>query len=232
VPNSVPSSSSTLLRECQICKGRDHIAMTCPRLNEPQPKCAKCGMPHRTENYGVKCSFCSGLGHSKDKCWKKSKDGHSGAANFLEVLLNDEAATLQQFNELCGDENVFSYTHVPRRRLPDALPSPGVNPLEGSPIWSCGIGTRKGAPDFQHYEGVEGSARSPGIRLGRRTSRSSLILHLKQTTKWLVYIREHLWVLGQATMTHSQVPGWTHSRVHQSVVAESWDSEGALGFQL
>jgi hypothetical protein len=83
----------------------------------------------------------------------------------------------------------------------DALPSPGVNPLEGSPMWSCGIETRKGAPDFQHYKGVEGRARSPGIRLGRRTSRSSLILHSKQTTKWLVYIQEHPWVLGQATGT-------------------------------
>jgi hypothetical protein len=75
----------------------------------------------------------------------------------------------------------------------DALPSPEVNPLEGSPMWSCGIGTRKGAPDSQHYKGVEGRARSPGIRLGRRTSRSSLILHPKQTTKWLVHIREHPW---------------------------------------
>jgi hypothetical protein len=83
----------------------------------------------------------------------------------------------------------------------DALPSPGVNPLEGSPMWSCGIGTRKGAPDFQHYKRVEGRARSLGIRLGRRTSRSSLILHPKQTTKWLVYIQEHPWVLGQATGT-------------------------------
>jgi hypothetical protein len=83
----------------------------------------------------------------------------------------------------------------------DALPSPGVNPLEGSPMWSCGIGTWKGAPDFQHYKGVEGRAKSPGIKLGRRTIRSSLILHPKQTTKWLVYIREHPWVLGQATGT-------------------------------
>jgi hypothetical protein len=66
-------------------------------------------------------------------------------------------------------------------------------------MWSCGIGTQKGAPDFQHYKGVEGRVRSPRIRLGRRTSRSSLILHPKQTTKWLVYIREHPWVLGQAT---------------------------------
>jgi hypothetical protein len=68
-------------------------------------------------------------------------------------------------------------------------------------MWSCGIGTRKGAPDFQHYRGVEGRARSHGIRLGRGTRRSSLILHLKQNTKWLVHIREHPWVLGQATGT-------------------------------
>ncbi len=130
VPNSIPSSSSTLFNECQICKRRDHIATTCPRLNEPRPKCVKCGMPHRTENCGVKCSFCSGLGHSEDRCWKKSKNGksHLGAANFLEVLLNDEAVTLQQLNELCGNENVFSYTHIPRRRLPVELPPMGVVP--------------------------------------------------------------------------------------------------------
>jgi hypothetical protein len=59
----------------------------------------------------------------------------------------------------------------------------------------------EGALDFQHYKGVEGRARSPGIRPGRRTSRSSLILHPKQTTKWLIHIREHPWVLGQGMGT-------------------------------
>ncbi len=104
VPNSVPLSSSTLHRECQICKGKDHIATTCPRFYEPRP--------HRTDNCGVKCSFCSGLGHSEDKCWKKPKDrrSNSGAANFLEVLLDDEAATTEQLNKFCENENVFSYT--------------------------------------------------------------------------------------------------------------------------
>jgi len=56
----------------------------------------------------------------------------------------------------------------------------------------------KGVPNFQHYKGVEGRARSPGIRLGRGTRSSSLNLHPKQITKWLVHIREHPWVLGQA----------------------------------
>jgi hypothetical protein len=37
----------------------------------------------------------------------------------------------------------------------------------------------EGAPDFQHYRGVEGRARSPGIRLGRGTRRSILNLHPK-----------------------------------------------------
>jgi hypothetical protein len=91
-------------------------------------------MSHRIENCGIKCSFCSGLGHLEDRCWKKPKNGksHSGAANFQEVLLNDEEATLQQLNKLCGNENIFSYTRIPRRRMPievapaSTKPSPEV----------------------------------------------------------------------------------------------------------
>ncbi len=66
-------------------------------VNEPWPKCAKCDMPHRTKNCGIKCTFCAGLNHSEDICWKKPKHGkfHSGAVNFLEVLLNDEEVTMQ-----------------------------------------------------------------------------------------------------------------------------------------
>jgi hypothetical protein len=43
---------------------------------------------------------------------EETQDGksHSGAVNFLEVLLNDEEATIQQLSKLCGDENLFSYT--------------------------------------------------------------------------------------------------------------------------
>ncbi len=68
VPNSIALSSSTMSSGCQICKGGDHIATACPRLNEPRPKCAKCGMSHRTENCGVKCSFYARLEHSEDRC--------------------------------------------------------------------------------------------------------------------------------------------------------------------
>jgi hypothetical protein len=111
VHNPKTSSSSIAFGGCQICKGGDHLATTYPRLNEARPKCAKCGMPHQTENCGIKCTFCSRLGHSEDRCWKKPKDGksHSGTANFLEVLLNDEVATLQQLKSYVG-MRTFSLT--------------------------------------------------------------------------------------------------------------------------
>jgi hypothetical protein len=46
----------------------------------------------------------------------------------LEVLLNDEAATLQQLNKLCGSENLFSHTRVPRRRVPVEVVAGGSEP--------------------------------------------------------------------------------------------------------
>jgi len=62
-------------------------------------------------------------------------------------------------------------------------------------------GTRKGAPDFQHYKGVEGRARSFGIRLGRRFSRSSLNLYQNKPQSGEFTFPGHPWVLGQATGT-------------------------------
>jgi hypothetical protein len=129
------SSSSNVLGVCQICQAGDHKTTNCPRHHEARPKCAKCGMPHRTENCGKKCTFCTGLGHSEDRCWRKPKEGvkHDGTANFVEVLLSDEQATLQQLNRLCGSEKLFSYTRVPRRRIPVEVaptisaPSPEVD---------------------------------------------------------------------------------------------------------
>jgi len=131
VPSPTPSYSSTMFGGCQIYKGGDHIATVCPRLNEPRLKCAKCGMSYRTENCGMKCSFCSGLGHSKDRCWKKLEDGksHFGAANFLEVLLNNGETTMQQLNKLCGNENIFSHTRAPRRKMPVKVTTGGDVPF-------------------------------------------------------------------------------------------------------
>jgi hypothetical protein len=129
--DSASTSSSNAFGGCQLYKGKDHMATACPRLNEARPKCAKCNLPHRTKNCGVKCTFCTGLGHSEDKCWKKPKDGKlvAGAANFLEVMLDDEAATEQQLNRLCGNENAFSYTRVPRRRTPVDVTPGGIAPV-------------------------------------------------------------------------------------------------------
>jgi hypothetical protein len=56
---------------------------------------------------------------------------HFGAANFVEVLLDDEQATLQQLNRLCGDKNLFSHTRAPRRRMPiEVAPMANVPSLE------------------------------------------------------------------------------------------------------
>ncbi len=109
MPNPNAPLSSTMFGRCHICKRGDHLATTCLRLNEPRPKCAKCGMFHRTKHCGIKCFFCLNLGHSKDICWKKTKDGksHFGATNFLEVLLNDEEATMQQCNNLMQERKCF-----------------------------------------------------------------------------------------------------------------------------
>ncbi len=59
----------------------------------------------------------------------------------------------------------------------------------------------EGAPNFQHYKGVEGRARSPGIRLGRGPRRSSLNLHPRTNHKRVSSHSGHPWVLGQATGT-------------------------------
>ncbi|CAK9253662.1 unnamed protein product [Sphagnum jensenii] len=142
VPSLSSSSSSCAgFGGCQICRGKDHMATACPRQNEARPKCAKCGLPHRTENCGVKCTFCTGLGHSEEKCWKKPKDGKlaSGTANFLEVMLNDEVAT-EQLNRLCGNENAFSYTRVPRRRTPIEVTPGGIAPVPTAENEGVGMG--------------------------------------------------------------------------------------------
>jgi len=129
------------------------MATTCPRLNEARPKCAKCKMLHRTENCGIKCSFYSGLGHSEDRCWKKPKDGksQSGVANFLEVLLNDEAATEQQLNKLCGNENLFSYTRVPRRKTPVEVTPERAGPIPEAAREGAGRDTSVRSKILSHF---------------------------------------------------------------------------------
>jgi hypothetical protein len=50
------------------------------------------------------CFFCLGLGHAEERCWKKSTKGLPTTTNFMEVLVNDEEATLAKLNHVCGKE--------------------------------------------------------------------------------------------------------------------------------
>jgi hypothetical protein len=94
MPNPISSFTPALFVECQVCKERDHIARTCPRLNAPRPKCARCGGPHRTESCGVRYSFYSDLGCAAGRCQMKQheKESRFGVANFLEALPGDGEA--------------------------------------------------------------------------------------------------------------------------------------------
>ncbi len=70
------------------------------------------------ENYILKCSLCSGMGYTEDKCWKKNNKGPSASTNFLEVMVNDEETTLVELNHLCGvNNNIFSSVKMLKRRL-------------------------------------------------------------------------------------------------------------------
>jgi len=91
MPNPISSFPPALLIECQVCEGRDHIARTCPRLNAPWPKCARCGGPHKTESCGVRYPFDSDLGRAEGRYQRKQheKGSRFGAANFLEALSTD-----------------------------------------------------------------------------------------------------------------------------------------------
>jgi len=76
--------------------------MACPKHNDMRPKCNKCG-GHKAENCGIRCSFYNGMGHSEDRCWKKKNTKPSNStSNYLEVLVNDEEATLNELNKICG----------------------------------------------------------------------------------------------------------------------------------
>jgi len=98
--NGASVSSYGSASRCQLCQAEDHIAMAYPKHNDMQPKCSKCGGGHRAKNYGIRCSFCNGMGHSKDCCWRrKDTKPFNSTTNYIEVLVNDEEATLNEFNK-------------------------------------------------------------------------------------------------------------------------------------
>jgi hypothetical protein len=114
VPNPISSFSPAVLIECQICEGRDHIAMTCPRLNAPWPKCARCGGPHRITSCGMEHLHCSSLRHSEGMYWRRPNEGksHMGEANFLGALLSGEKATTVVEGEIPERRSVHEHVKV------------------------------------------------------------------------------------------------------------------------
>jgi hypothetical protein len=115
-----PSSYSTMSEECQICGARGHIATSCPRLNEARLKYAECNMPHRVEGGEIKSTYCAGLEHSEDEYWEKPR---FGAANFLETLQDDEAATAIDAATPC--EVPRTETYDARRKQEDDVEDEG-----------------------------------------------------------------------------------------------------------
>jgi len=118
--NGTSVSSSRSASRCQLCQAKDHTAVACQKHNDMRPKCSKCGGGHRVENYGIRCSFCNGMGHSKDRCWRKKDTKPSNStANYLEVLVNDEEATLNELNRICGANHHLKFGNkIPKKRLP------------------------------------------------------------------------------------------------------------------
>jgi hypothetical protein len=102
----------------QRCKSKEHIAFACLKLIDLRPRCAKCGGEHKTYSCGLKCFFCLGMGHIKDRCWEKNGKSPSTCANFLKMLINDEKALLTKLNQLSGTKhNVLPRVKMPKCKM-------------------------------------------------------------------------------------------------------------------
>jgi hypothetical protein len=43
----------------------------------------------------------------EERCWKKFVKGLLGTTNFLEVLVDDEEATMVELNCVCGEDCIY-----------------------------------------------------------------------------------------------------------------------------
>ncbi len=115
-PNTTFSANTD---NCQLCHSKEHTTSACFKFANIRPKCAKCEGGHKTNNCGLKCSFYFGLGHIEDLCYKKCVKGLPATTNFLEVLVDDEEATLVELNRVSGeDQHIFSRVKIPKKKLP------------------------------------------------------------------------------------------------------------------
>ncbi|CAK9190083.1 unnamed protein product [Sphagnum troendelagicum] len=71
-------------------------------------------------------------------------------------MLNDEAATEQQLNRLCGNENAFSYTRVPRRRTHVEVTPGGIAAV--LEVEREGAGMSREVPRMNAGQGRNGTA--------------------------------------------------------------------------
>jgi hypothetical protein len=60
----------------QPCKLEEHIPSACLKFSNLRPKHAECGGGQKTKNCELKCSFCSSMGHTEDRCWKEMVKVH------------------------------------------------------------------------------------------------------------------------------------------------------------
>jgi hypothetical protein len=129
------SFSSMVFEECQICRKGDHLAATCPRLNEARLRYAKCNMPHRMESGEVKYTSCAESGYSKDKIWKGHNNGKSRfeIANFVKVLLHDEEIIAMVEDEIPE--------HQPVAKLAEA--TDGINVVMKDVLKTAGMSMSK-----------------------------------------------------------------------------------------
>jgi hypothetical protein len=68
----------------------------------------------------MRCGYYFGMGHIEHKCWKHGKDGKAQfvANNYLEILVDDEDAMLEELNKLCATKHdVFIIVKIPRKCL-------------------------------------------------------------------------------------------------------------------
>ncbi len=69
----------------------------------------------------------------------------------MEVLLNDEAMTEQQINKLCGNEKLFSYTRVRRRKTPVEVTPERAGPIPEAAREGAGRDTSVRSKILSHF---------------------------------------------------------------------------------
>jgi hypothetical protein len=71
--HGIGSLNTTTFLVCQICNLIDHVVTICPKIGDLKLKCGKCSLPHKTKNYGFKCGYCVGMGHTEINVGRKGR---------------------------------------------------------------------------------------------------------------------------------------------------------------